>query len=174
MAVKYIWTFCHHNIHIGGGQARSMLDYITTAAAIKSYQLIARYPHLAPDREDIQQDIIIRARDRWPHYDPSKSSPRTFISRVIANIAASIARRAEPRRVFISTPVQKKGVGWLFAIHEVIDALPDKTRLVARLTMEGYTRRDVCKIAGVSLADIYRVHLPAMRAALRDFRNGRE
>ena len=150
-----------------------MLDYITTAAAIKSYQIIARYPHLTPDREDIQQDIIIRAMDRWPHYDPSKSSPRTFISRVVANIAASIARRAEPRRVFISTPVQKKGVGWLFAIREVIDGLPDKTRLVARLTMEGYTRRDVCRMAGISVGELYREHFPALRLAFRDYRNER-
>ena len=148
-----------------------MLDYITTAAAIKSYQLVGRYPHLAPDREDIQQDIIIMALDRWSQYDPSKSSPRTYISRVISNLAASIARRSAPRQIIIPSVTQEKGVGWIYAVHEIIASLPPKTQMVARLTMEGYIRRDLCRIAGISVGELYREHFPALRLAFRDYRN---
>ncbi|HOG49872.1 MAG TPA: sigma factor [Lentisphaeria bacterium] len=148
-----------------------MLDYITLAAGIKASQLAAHYPHLAPYRDDIRQDIITHALDSWKHYDPSKSSPRTYLSRVIANHAATIARRPAPPAEFFQTAPEKKGTGWLFAFNDAIGTLPPTTQLIAKLIMEGYQRRDACRIAGVSIGELYRVHFPALRDALKDFRD---
>lgn len=60
---------------------------------IKAAALCRTAPYLRPDREDIEQELLISACAAWPGYDPSKSSHRTYLANVIQNKLVSIVRK---------------------------------------------------------------------------------
>ena len=60
---------------------------------------VGRRLHLTPDRrDDLQQDLFVSLCEAAKRYDPSKSAPRTFVSRVLCLAAAHHARRIRNER----------------------------------------------------------------------------
>jgi RNA polymerase sigma factor (sigma-70 family) len=45
------------------------------------------------DRDDIEQDLIVRLLESWPQFDPAKGSATTFISTVVRNTVSNLIRR---------------------------------------------------------------------------------
>lgn len=68
-----------------------ILNYATASADIRAKSMVRRIGALAPDIEDIRQDLlvnVIRAK-----YDPARSGPKTFVSRVMDKAGCKIIRK---------------------------------------------------------------------------------
>ncbi len=66
------------------------LTYALESAEVRARNMTRSIVALAPEREDIRQDLlvsVIRA-----NYDPARSQPRTFISRVMDRAGCKIIR----------------------------------------------------------------------------------
>ena len=83
------------------GPDPKLLEYADDIIRHKARQL-ARKPGFGPsDREDIEHELLIAILERWPAFDSSRASARTFLARIIENKAASLVRacQAAKRRV---------------------------------------------------------------------------
>ena len=82
-------------------------EYVDEIIRHKARQL-ARKPGFSPsDREDIEHELLIAILERWPAFDSSRASARTFVARIIENKAASLIRacQAAKRGVRQCTPL---------------------------------------------------------------------
>jgi len=79
--------------------AEQILPYINRVIRLRAFTMIGSYGFTKSDRKDIEQDLWLDVLQRLEYYDPEKSSPRTFINRIIRNKVASIAefRKASKR-----------------------------------------------------------------------------
>ena len=60
------------------------------AAATRTYRLAARFGLATPDREDIEQELILDMMERAQQYDPGKGSPGTFTGVVSEHRAVEV------------------------------------------------------------------------------------
>ena len=65
----------------------------------KARQIIGRAGFTAQDRDDIEQELVLRLLQRLPKFDPAKSHRNVFVTTVIERSVASILRdrQAEKR-----------------------------------------------------------------------------
>ena len=60
---------------------------------------LQRHPALRmADREDLIQDLLLIATQRWPNFDPRRACAMTFFCRVMAHGAITLVRRAERQK----------------------------------------------------------------------------
>jgi hypothetical protein len=72
-----------------------ILTYAIQSAEIRARNMTRNFVALAPELEDIRQDLlvnVIRAK-----YDPARSCPKTFISRVMDKSGLKIIRKRMTR-----------------------------------------------------------------------------
>lgn len=74
-------------------QANEVLDLPTLAfIRRKAQQLIRRPGFIRADREDLQQELIVRLLKRLPAFDPSRGDRHAFVKTVIERAAATLAK----------------------------------------------------------------------------------
>lgn len=95
------------------------------------------------DQCDLSQELLLEAWRRWDHYDPCRSTPRTFLTRVAQSAACSLlrARFALKRR-----PSDRGATGPGFSdltdairrldVAVVVAGLPLKLQQICRLLQE--------------------------------------
>ena len=110
-------------------------DYATWLAHRAAAELVESREFNLSDRDDIQQDLIVRLLESWPLFDPAKGSATTFISIVVRNTVANLIRRRRlEQRTFVDSdalPVAKE------ASHEDdVDLECDVATVLARLPPE--------------------------------------
>lgn len=54
-------------------------------AEAKARQMVGNYGWTKTDQDDIVHDLILAFIEAWPKYNPKRSKPQTFISRIIDN-----------------------------------------------------------------------------------------
>ncbi len=98
------------------------------------------------DRDDIEQDLIVRLLESWPQFDPAKGSATTFISTVVRNTVSNLIRRRQRElRTFVSSdalPVVEDS-----SHEDGVDLKCDVATVLARLSPED---RDLAKRLMVS------------------------
>lgn len=67
-------------------------EYASRLIRFKARQLIGRYGFVRSDRADLEQEFVVHLLERWPKYDPNRSNPDTFVSRLIDRKIASMIR----------------------------------------------------------------------------------
>lgn len=87
------------------------------------------------DRDDIEQDLIVRLLESWPQFNPDKSSAKTFIATVVRNGVSNLIRRRQlERRTFvdlIALPVEEAP-----SHEDDVDLQCDVATVLARLSPE--------------------------------------
>ncbi|MGC9455231.1 MAG: hypothetical protein ACP5HU_10255 [Phycisphaerae bacterium] len=68
-------------------------EYVRTLISIKAHQLSRRPEFRASDRPDIEQDLAAQVLRKAHLYDPARSCPKTFITRVVETAAAMLVRQ---------------------------------------------------------------------------------
>ena len=72
-----------------------LLEYANEIIRHKARQL-ARKPGFGPsDWEDIEHEFLIAILERWPAFDSSRASARTFVARIFESKAASLVRACQ-------------------------------------------------------------------------------
>jgi len=84
-----------------------LLDYANEIIRHKARQLARKAGFSPSDQEDIEHELLIAILERWPAFDSSRASARTFLARIIENKAASLVRasQAAKRGVRRCTPL---------------------------------------------------------------------
>jgi len=79
---------------MGTDPVRSALttEYVQRLLKIKSRQLSRRPEFRRTDLADIEHDLIAHVLKQADNYDPSRSAPNTFITRVVETAAAILVR----------------------------------------------------------------------------------
>ena len=73
--------------------------YATWYAQKKAAELAGKYGFAADEGEDLAQDFALHLLCQWPHYDPSKGKPTTFIQNVIDTEVCKLIRdQCDPKR----------------------------------------------------------------------------
>jgi len=166
----------------------NLQEYVDEIIRHKARQLARKPGFSESDREDIQHELLIAVLERWPAFDASRASARTFVARIIENKAASLVRAhlAAKRGVGQVTPLNgdaedgvcdcdefraRRGIHSRSALEaaslrldvaSVMADLPDDLRrLCKRLLHESVS--DAARSSGQHRATLYR--------AIRDLRN---
>lgn len=96
----------------------------------------------ASERDDFVQELLCLCLARWPHYDPSRSAPHTYLVRVAGSAACSLlrARFAAKRRPATRRIAQKhtdfSAVIRRLDVDHVIAALSSRLQTVCHLLRE--------------------------------------
>jgi len=152
------------------------------------------------DFEDMRHDAYIKVRDRLSGYDPTRGRFRTWAYRVVFNLACDAYKQLLKRLNLFSPLVLEDEDGEDFDSHEAelsrsdefraddaaetqyyletiegaIDNLPSRMREVVNYMVDGYKRRDVAKILGISpnaVGMLYNRGRKVLRGALTDILN---
>jgi len=67
-------------------------EYVQTLLKIKAKQLARRPEFRRTDPADIEHDLICHVLKQADNYDPNRSAPNTFITRVVETAAAMLVR----------------------------------------------------------------------------------
>ena len=67
-------------------------EYVQTLLRIKARQLSRRPEFRRTDPADIEHDLIVCVLKQADNYDPARSAPKTFITRVVETAAAMLVR----------------------------------------------------------------------------------
>ena len=67
-------------------------EYVQTLLRIKARQLARRPEFRRTDPADIEHDLIVHVLKQAGNYDPARSAPNTFITRVVETAAAMLVR----------------------------------------------------------------------------------
>ena len=110
-------------------------DYATWLAHRTAAELTESREFNLSDRDDIEQDLIVRLLESWPQFDPAKGSATTFISTVVRNTVSNLIRRRQLElRTFVDSdalPVAEE------VSHEHdVDLECDVATVLARLSPE--------------------------------------
>lgn len=70
----------------------NLQEYVDQIIRHKARQLARMAGFSQSDREDIAHELLIAVLERWPAFDSSRASARTFVARIIENKAASLVR----------------------------------------------------------------------------------
>lgn len=89
------------------GPHPKLQEYVDEIIRHKARQLARKAGFSPSDREDIEHELLIAILERWPAFDSSRASARTFVARIIENKAASLIRacQAAKRGVRQCTPL---------------------------------------------------------------------
>ncbi len=143
------------------------------AAQVRSAACVATAGLPAAEREDLEQEALMWVWRALPHYDPSRSSLRTFIERVIANRFASLlrARRRQLRLVpledqHLATRDGIPMVEFRSDLQRVEGSLPECDRRLLPLLME-YNPTDASRELGIARSTVYQ-RIRRIRAAFAD------
>ncbi len=124
--------------HARGSDYASWLVRRTAADLVKSRDF-----NLS-DRDDIEQDLMVRLLESWPQFDPAKGSATTFISTVVRNTVSNLIRRRQRElRTFVnsdSLPVvedssHEDGIDLKCDVATVLASLPPEDRDLAERLM---------------------------------------
>lgn len=142
------------------------------AARARSAVAVATAGLPVDEREDLEQEALIRMWRALPHYDPTRASLRTFMERVIANRLASLlrARRRQLRPVplhgqCLATRDGIPMVEFRSDLRRVEGSLAKRDRRLLLLLME-YTPTEASRELGVARSTIY-MSIRRIRAVLQ-------
>ena len=139
-------------------------------------------------REDLRQDLLLELCRAAHRYDPTKSSPRTFVSRVLSRAAAHQARcirnerKNGARTPILLSQLQREGRGFApiaprWCEPSVLDHAIDLERGLAALSREEQQLaaalktqlpREIAAERGVHRSTVYR-DIATMRENLAEF-----
>jgi RNA polymerase sigma factor (sigma-70 family) len=116
------------------------------------------------ERADFEQDAALHVWRKLAVFDPSRSSLKTFIERIVANQMASAIRRlrAEKRQTLpdecarTHVDCEADSVNLRIDVLRVLDGLRPDQRDVCRMLAD-HSATDVSRRAGISRATIYRM-----------------
>jgi RNA polymerase sigma factor (sigma-70 family) len=137
------------------------------------------------DPRDIQQDLHTHLLGRWPDYDATRSSPRTFADRVVRNHAKTLLQKCyaqcrDPRREcgvvseFESDPGGEPSIrnvqDYLRAtarddercldlrldVRAALQTLPPEFREICELRSRGMPVTEIAKCVGISVPTAHR------------------
>jgi RNA polymerase sigma factor (sigma-70 family) len=110
-------------------------DYATWLARRTAAELAELPEFNLSDRDDIEQDLIVRLLESWPQFDPVKSSAKTFIATVVRNGVSNLIRRRQlERRTFVDSNALP--VGEAPSHEDEVDLQCDVAAVLARLPPE--------------------------------------
>jgi RNA polymerase sigma factor (sigma-70 family) len=125
-------------------------DYVDWLVRRTAADLVKSRDFNLSDRDDIEQDLIVRLLESWPQFDPAKGSAKTFISTVVRNTVSNLIRRRQRElRTFVNSdalPVvedssHEDGVDLKCDVETVLARLPPEDRDLAERLMVSSVRR---------------------------------
>lgn len=144
-------------------------EYVDEIIRHKARQL-ARKPGFSPsDQEDIEQELLIAILERWPAFDSSRASARTFVARIIESRAASLIRasRAAKRGVGQCNPPNAEAVNGACNFDE--EKVRARRGIHSRSALESLSLRlDVASVLADLPDDLQRLCKRLMRGSISD------
>lgn len=139
-------------------------DYARWLVELTADRLIGHGEFAENEREDLQQELLLRLLESWPAFDPRKSRPLTFVAIVTRNAASKLVRqrrmerqhiRFVPESPDVEVPSHVPTVDRRCDVATVLARLPPELQeLAGRLMSESVT--EVARSDGVPLSDIKR------------------
>lgn len=144
------------------------------------------------DREDLEQSLLLRLSSAFKKYDPAKSNPATFASRIIDRWRASVYinrirkkldefpdqfdEALNSEKTFVADWQQfEDNCDRLIRIletREVIDALPEHLQKFCEAFMKTGTLRGAAKLLGIkSKSYLENYILPSLRTAFSEVKH---
>lgn len=141
------------------------------AAQVRAAAAVAAGRAAAADREDLEQEALLRIWQALPRYDPSKAALGTFIERVAESRFRSLLR---PRRRLVALepldgihPSSADGipvVAFRADLERILSLVGAPERRLALLLTE-HTPSEAGRILGVARSTVYR-RIERLRTAL--------
>ena len=125
-------------------------DYAGWLARRTAADLVKSRDFNLSDRDDIEQDLIVRLLESWPQFDPAKGSATTFISTVVRNTVSNLIRRRQLElRTFVDSdalpvveePSHEHDVDLACDVATVLARLPPEDRDLAERLIDSSVRQ---------------------------------
>jgi RNA polymerase sigma factor (sigma-70 family) len=125
-------------------------DYASWIARRAAAELAESHEFNLSDRDDIEQELIVRLLESWPQFDPGKGSATTFLSTVVRNTVSNLIRRRQLElRTFVDSnalpvvdePSHEDGVDRECDVAAVLSRLSPEDRDLAERLMTTSIRR---------------------------------
>jgi DNA-directed RNA polymerase specialized sigma24 family protein len=139
-------------------------DYACWLVERTADRLIGRGEFAEHEREDLQQDLLLKLLESWPAFDPRKSQPLTFVALVTRNAVSKLVRRRRlerqhvrfvPEPPDVEVPSHVPAVDLQCDVAAVLERLPPELReLAGRLMTDSV--KEVARSDGVPLSVIKR------------------
>ncbi len=150
-------------------------DYTSWLAHRTAAELAESPEFNLSDRDDIEQDLIVRLLESWPQFDPAKGSATTFISMVVRNTVSNLIRRRQLElRTFVDSdalpvaaePSHEHDVDLECDVAAVLARLPPEDRELAERLVDSSIRQ-IAAEDDVSVASVRKrvAHLREVFAA---------
>jgi RNA polymerase sigma-70 factor (ECF subfamily) len=144
--------------------------FASRAAQVRAVMAIPRHPDL--EREDLEQDALLRLWLALIRFDPARASLRTFVERVVTSSVASLVRRTTAKKRTKTTGCEPAAeslhllvrVELRLDLHDLLGDLGSRDRRVAGLLMEN-SPAQVARTLRISRTAVYR-SIDRIRAAL--------
>lgn len=146
---------------------------IHRAAGVRSAAAVRLAAASPADREDLEQEAFAAVWQALQHYDPSRSSLRTFVEKVVANRLVSLIRA--PRWKFKIEPLKQHQVVGLDGIpaaefridfERIAASLPDTDRRLAAFLTD-HSPTEASRALGIPRSTVYE-RIRHIRAAFAD------
>jgi RNA polymerase sigma factor (sigma-70 family) len=136
------------------------------AAQVHSTAAVLSRAFPLADREDIEQEALTACWRALPRFDPSRSSLRTFVERVIANKIASLGRtRRTVKRTAVLRPLEEASscmderntflaMDLCIDVHRVLETLSPEDHNVALLLTQ-FSPSEASQIIGIPRSTFY-------------------
>lgn len=147
----------------------NLQEYVDEIIRHKARQLARKPGFSESDREDIQHELMIAVLERWPAFDASRASARTFVARIIENKAASLIRacQAAKRGIGQVTPLNSDAESGVCDCDE--DTVGARRGIHSRSAIEAVSLRlDVASVLADLPSDLRRLCQRLMRGSLSD------
>lgn len=110
-------------------------DYAGWLARHTAVELVKTRDFTLSDRDDIEQDLIVRLLETWPKFDRARGSAKTFVATVVRNTVSNLIRhKRREQQTFAARTTAPEGE---VPSHEHdIDLECDLATVLARLPPE--------------------------------------
>lgn len=147
----------------------NLQEYVDEIIRHKARQLARKAGFTQSDREDIEHELLIAVLERWPSFDASRASARTFVARIIENKAVSLVRAhlAAKRGIGRVTPLNGETENGVCDCDE--DAVCARRGIHSRPALEAVSLRlDVASVMANLPDDLRRLCKRLLHASVTD------
>ncbi len=151
-------------LRIAAGLRRRDPEAVRTLTAEYGPPTLALLRSALPDRcavEDVYQQVLLEAWERFPSYDPDRSSLRTWLATIARSRAIDHLRRRVPEPYDASLAGQRDGheppidVAERLALEELLGRLPAEEATVVRLHFHfGLSQSQIAAHRGIPLGTV--------------------
>jgi RNA polymerase sigma factor (sigma-70 family) len=149
---------------VGSTSFEDTYPVVRRVAVARAANVAKMYGLSNDERNDLEQEAVFHAWRKLASFDPTRSSLKTFIERIVASQITSsirrlraVKRQAQPdEHARIDVDCEADSVNLRIDVLRVLDGLRPREREICRMLAD-HSAIDVSRRSGISRATIYRM-----------------